>query len=138
LHGYEYIELYGVDMHIDDHEYFWQRPCVEAWVGFAKGRGITVMPHKTSPVCRSKYSEGIESGGRPDFSVPPFTEEQLLLLAKKHTQKIEAATAEITRQTGIIHSNDGARQAYLHLARVARGIESGIDVKNLQDTAVMR
>ena len=134
LHGYTHIELYGVDMHIDDHEYFWQLRCVEAWVGFARGRGITVIPHKTSPVCRSTYSEGIESGGRPDFSLPPFTEEGLLLLAKKHTQKIDAATAEINRQTGIIHSNDGARQAYLHLARVARGIESGIEVKTLETT----
>jgi len=134
LHGYTHIELYGVDMHIDDHEYFWQLRCVEAWVGFARGRGITVIPHKTSPVCRADYVEGMDCGGKPNFSIPPFTEDELLLLAKRHTQKIEVATAEITRQTGIIHSNDGARQAYLHLARVARGIESGIEVETLSST----
>jgi hypothetical protein len=141
LHGYTHIELYGVDMHIDDHEYFWQLKCVEAWVGFARGRGITVIPHKTSPVCRSTYVEGVESGGKPDFSVPPFTEDELLKLAHKHTAKIEVETveinklnAEISRHKDIIHSNDGARQAYLHLARVARSVESGIEVDTLETT----
>ena len=138
LHGYTYIELYGVDMVIDDHEYFWQRPCVEAWIGFAKGRGITVVTHKTSPVCRSGYVEGMDSGGKPEFGVPPFTEEELLWLAKQHTQKIDAATAEIEKLKGIIHSNDGARQAYLHLARVARAIEAGNEVKTLATTVQMR
>ena len=134
LHGYTHIELYGVDMHIDDHEYFWQLRGVEAWVGFAKGRGITVIPHKTSPVCRSSYVEGVEGGGKPEFSLPPFTEDELLLLAKKHTEKIDKATAEVNRLKDIIHSNDGARQAYLHLARTARAIESGIEIETLQTT----
>ena len=37
LDGYRHIEIYGVDMAVHDHEYFWQRPCMEGWVGFAKG-----------------------------------------------------------------------------------------------------
>jgi len=134
LHDYRYIELYGVDMAIDDHEYFWQRPCVEFWVGFAMGRGIKVIPHKTSPVCRSSYIEGRKSGGKPKFAKPPFTEDGFLGLAKKHTEKIDKAQAEITRLTGIIHSNDGARQAYLHIARVARATEAGIDLDTLETT----
>lgn len=131
LHDYKHIELYGVDMVIDDHEYFWQRPCVEAWIGFARGRGITVIPHRTSPVCRATYVEGMDSGGKPDFSCPPFTEEELLALAKRHTDKIEAVQSEIAKMKEIIISNDGARQAYLHLARVARAVEAGNDVPNL-------
>ena len=138
LHGYKHIELYGVDMVIDDHEYFWQRPCVEFWVGFAKGRGINVIPHKTSPICRSSYVEGRESGGKPNFAKPPFIEEELLGLAKRHTDKIDKATAEINKLTGIIHSNDGARQAYLHMARVARAVEAGNEVKDLSTCVVIR
>jgi len=134
LHGYMYIELYGVDLAIDDHEYFWQRPCMEAWIGFARGRGHTVLLHRLSPVCRASYVEGMDCGGKPDFSCPPFTEDELLKLAYKHTQKIDAATAEINRLKGIINSNDGARQAYMHLARTARAIEAGVVIETLDVT----
>jgi hypothetical protein len=137
LHDYYHIELFGVDMAIDDHEYFWQRPCMEAWIGFAKGKGHDVIVHPSSPMFKSTYVEGMDCGGKPNFSADPFYEEDLLGLAKAHAQKVEQTNAEITRLQAVVQSNDGARQAYTHMARVARAVESGNKVK-LKDTVVMR
>ena len=36
LQGAKEIGIYGVDMAVDDHEYFWQRPCMWGWVRFAE------------------------------------------------------------------------------------------------------
>jgi hypothetical protein len=137
LKGYMHIELYGVDMAIDDHEYFWQRPCMEAWIGFAKGRGHDVIVHSASPLLKSKYVEGMSSGGKPDFSAAPFIEEDLLGLAKRHQDKITGLNTKIAGLQAQVHGNDGARQAYTHMARVARAVESGDEMK-LDDTVVMR
>ena len=134
LHGYKHIELFGVDMVIDDHEYFWQRPCVEFWVGFAKGRGITVIPHRTSPICRSSYVEGKASGGKPDFAKPPFVEEEFLGLAKRHQEKIDAIQAQIGALQQQLISNDGAMQAYTQMGRVARAVEAGNQIDTLENT----
>ena len=134
LQGYEDITLYGVDLNIDDHEYFWQRPCMEAWIGFAKGRGIDIKLHQSSPVCKAQYVEGLSSGGTPDFAKPPFTEDGFLGLAKRHTEKIDALNAQIAALQQQVISNDGARQGYTQMARVARAVEAGTHVETLEHT----
>ena len=138
LRGYSYVELYGVDLAVDDFEYFWQRPCMEFWIGFAKGQGCEVVLHEASPVCRADYVEGAGCGGKPDFSKPPFTEAGLLKLAGQHQDKVLAAQEIIKQQEIAIHTNDGARQAYTHMARVARSVEAGNDIQTLDDTVRMR
>jgi len=138
LRGYKYVELYGIDLAIDDFEYFWQRPCMEAWIGFARGRGVEVVLHELSPVCRADYVEGDRCGGKPDFAKPPFTEVEFLMLAKRHEEKIVAMNAEIRKLSSMIQSNDGARQAYTHLARTARSIEAGNDIKTLDVTVMLK
>ena len=138
LRDYDVIEIYGVDMAVDDFEYFWQRPCMEAWIGFARGRGHEVILHKLSPVCKAEYVEGMESGGRPDFSKPPFTEAEFLSLAKRHQDKITEFNSKILTLQAALQSQDGARQAYTHMARVARAIEAGNDIKTLGVTIALK
>jgi len=134
LRGYPYMEIYGVDLVIEDFEYFWQRPCMEAWIGFARGKGHEVVLHDSSPVCRAEYVEGMNSSGKPDFAKPPFTEEGFLSLAKRHSDKIEAFKRNIKEITDRIHGHEGARQAYTNLARTARAVEAGNDIKSLDVT----
>lgn len=136
LRGYEYMELYGVDMAVDDFEYFWQRPCMEAWIGFARGRGHQVVLHTSSPVCKANYVEGRDYGTAS--TTAPFTEVELLALAKRHGDKIEVANGDIQRLQAVVQSNDGARQAYTHLARVARAVEAGNVLKTLDATVAMK
>ena len=134
LRGYPYMELYGVDLVIEDFEYFWQRPCMEAWIGFARGRGVEVVLHELSPVCKADYVEGMDSGGKPDFAKPPFTEAEFIGLAKRHEGKIAAMQKNIRELTDRIHGHEGARQAYANLARTARAVEAGNDIKTLAVT----
>ena len=134
LRGYPYMELYGVDLAIDDFEYFWQRPCMEAWIGFARGKGHEVVIHPLSPVCKAEYVEGMEAGGRPDFSLPPFTENELIKQAKVHSNKIAKLKQGIREFTDRIHGHEGARQVYTNLARTARSVEAGNDIKTLDVT----
>lgn len=116
--GAKEISVYGIKMAIDDHEYFKQRACFEAWLGFAKGLGIKVTVHESSPILKSNYDEGrhwnnVEKG--------PFTEDNLLRHAKKH-QEME----EHYRKMMLTHN--GARQTYENLAKVARGVDSGLPI----------
>jgi hypothetical protein len=138
LRGYQDIELFGVDLAIDDFEYFWQRPCMEAWIGFARGKGHNVTLHESSPVFKADYVEGMACGGKPDFSKPPFTEAGLIKLGNRHQDKIVDAQAEIEVLKARIQTNDGARQAYMHLARTARAVEAGNDIQTLDDTVRQR
>ena len=134
LQGYKHMELYGVDLAIEDFEYFWQRPCMEAWIGFARGRGHTVLLHHLSPVCKADYVEGMESSGKPDFAKPPFTEEGFLGLAERHAKKMAEMQSQIRELTDRIHGHEGARQAYTNLARTARSVEAGNDIQSLDIT----
>lgn len=136
--GFEHIELYGADMAVNDHEYFWQRPCLEAWVGFAKGRGVNVVIPACSPVGKSDYVEGEGAGGRPDFSKPPFTQAGFAKMAQVHQEKVAAAKAEIAQLQKIVDGHDGAAQVYDQLMRVARAVEAGNDIQKLEDAFQLR
>jgi len=138
LRGFEHIELYGVDMAIDDHEYFRQRPCLEAWVGFAKGRGVTVVIPPSSPVLRSDYVEGVGCGGKPDFALAPFTQYGFLEIAAKHADNVAQAKAQIAQLESAIVAHDSARQVYDRLAKVARAVEAGQVIEKLTDTVSIR
>jgi hypothetical protein len=122
IEGVDEIQIYGVDMAVDDHEYFKQRPDMYAWITCAKERGIKVFIPEQSSLYRSNYDEGT------DYNVnTPFSETQLLSLARMHEQKAEEAKAQFT-------SHDSARQVYERLAKVARGINSGVNIKTLSET----
>ena len=138
LRGFKDVELYGVDLVIDDFEYFWQRPCMEAWIGFARGRGLMVNLHESSPVLNADYVEGMDCGGKPDFAKPPFTEDEFLALANRHKQNINELNGKVQVLQAAIQSNDGARQAYTHMARAARAVEAGNDIQTLADTVAMK
>lgn len=138
LRGYDHVELYGVDMAVDDHEYFRQRPCMEAWIGFAKGRGVNVVLPAKSPVLKSDYIEGAGCGGKPDFALPPFTQAAFLEMAQKHADKVAAARAQIAQLEQMITAHDSARQVYDRLAKVARAVEAGQKIDSLADTVAMR
>jgi hypothetical protein len=49
--GYDEIGLWGVDMKADD-EYGYQKPNMEYLIGFARGKGIKVSIHPSSPLCK--------------------------------------------------------------------------------------
>jgi hypothetical protein len=138
LEGATHIGVYGVDMAVDNHEYFWQRPGVEAWIGFAKGRGIEVTIPDVSPVGKSDYIEGRKSGGKPDFKLKPFTEEDFKEAAEKHTQAMAAIQGKIKALESDYQAHGGAFQVYERLSKVARAIEAGQKIEKMSDTYTIK
>lgn len=146
LQGYKYIELYGVDMAVDDHEYFWQRPCMEFWVGFAKGMGCDVVIPEQSPLCKSEYVEGRDFGThRPQV---PFAANEYTELAESHAQKVELAHKRYAElQSAIdeaeqiklqITAHDAAKQVYERMAKVQRAIDNKQPIQSLSHTVEMK
>lgn len=133
LMGHQHIEIYGADMAVDDHEYFWQRPGVEAWVGFAKGRGVNVVIPPESPLGRSEYVEGRGSGGKPDFAKPPFTESAFGRMQEQHDKKVAESKEQRAFLDRVIDKHEAASEVYKKLAQVARGVEAGIEFDKLED-----
>jgi hypothetical protein len=134
--GFGTIAIYGVDLAITNHEYFWQRPCMEAWVGFAKGRGIKIEMPDVCPVGHSAYVEGRDWDGIKNnyksktlFCQAEF--EKLAEIQSKRTQEIDEQIKALSIKA---NAHAGAEQAYLHMAKVARAVEAGNDIKSLTDT----
>ena len=147
MEGATHIGVYGVDMAVDDHEYFWQRPCMEGWIQFARGRGIEVVIPDVSSITKCNYIEGrdykpnqrlSDMGLNPQFAKPPFTSSAFIEMAQTHIDKIQEYNNQITQIEQLIHTHDGCKQAYERLAKVARGVESGIDNLTLSGTVTLK
>ena len=135
--GFTHIGIYGVDLAISNHEYFWQRPCMEAWVGFAKGRGITIEMPDVCPVGKSDYVEGRDWDGVKNHygsKKSIFCQSEFEKLAANQSKKTQELDEQIKALTIKANAHAGAEQAYLHMAQVARAVEAGNDIKSLTDT----
>lgn len=136
LKGATEIQLYGVDLSISDHEYFWQRPCVEAWIGFAKGRGVKVVIPEVSHVGKSRYVEGRDWGN--DTEVGVFSEQSFAAMAVQHQMEMETIQAQRRELAIKAAAHDGALQVYQNLAKTARAVAAQIDVKSLTEATRLR
>jgi len=138
LKGAKHIAIYGVDMAVDDHEYFYQRPTMYAWIGYARGKGVRVDIPDESPLFKDPHVEGKNSGGKPNLAIKPFTEANFVEMASLHAQKMGELQAQINKLEALIHTHHGSRQSYERLAKVARAVESGQIIDSLSDQAVIK
>lgn len=136
LKGAKEIALYGVDLSISDHEYFWQRPCVEAWIGFAKGMGIKVTIPDVSHVGKSSYVEGRHWNEETEVGV--FTEEGFKAMAAQHAASVAKLQDQRKELAIAAAAHDGAQQVYNNLARIARAVEARVDVKSLMEATLVK
>lgn len=120
------INIYGVEMGVDNHEYFKQRPAMYAWIGYARGLGIKVNICEESSLFKDSYDEG-RDWGKPKG---PFSEEAFLSLAEAHRKKIEEYTM-------LVHTHSGSLQTYERLAKMARAVDSGQNI-NLTNSLVIK
>lgn len=135
MSGATEIGVWGVDMALDEHEYFMQRPSMEQWIGYAKGRGIKVYIHESSPLGYTTYREGRDW---PNKGFDGHDEGDLLDMARKHKEAslqaekelngLMAAQQRIEELKAKYQGHDGARQVYERLAKLERARSSGIDV----------
>lgn len=122
------IAIYGVDMAVDDHEYFKQRPAMYAWIAYAKGLGINVTIAEESPLFVEKYKEG-RDWGKESNSV--FSEKEFLSMVAHHEAKMD-------EYKQLYQNHDGCKQVYTRLAKVSRAVESGQEIKHLTDSLVIK
>ncbi len=137
LSGATEIGIYGVDMGVDDHEYFYQRPTMYAWIGYAIAKGIEVFIPEESPLFKDDYVEGT-TAGKPDLEKPPFTQKEFANMANIHASQINDLHSQVDQLQAKIQAHDGARQAYERLSKVARAVASGQDIKDLNSSAVIK
>jgi hypothetical protein len=130
LEGASEIGIYGVDMAVDNHEYFKQRPEMYAWIAYAKAKGIKITIPKESCLFKGEYVEGRDWGKKEHET---FSEDQFLQMANLHKSRMEECEEDIRAIQARFNSHDGARQVYERLAKVAR---SGQKV-NLTDTSIV-
>ena len=135
LEGFTEIHIYGVEMAVDNHEYFYQRPSMYAWIAYAKAKGIKVVIQGN--LFKDDYVEG-KSDGKPDLGLPPFTSTELNKVAQLHLDAIERIKNDILQLQFKMNAHSGSAQSYERLSQVARAIEAGISVKNLTDSMVLK
>lgn len=116
LNGATEIGIYGVEMAVDDHEYFKQRPAMFAWIAYAKGRGIKVTIPTESSLFKESYCEGRDWNKEAEHGT--FTTEAFRAMEKRHLDKITALKMEI-------EAHNGAAQAYANMQKVARAVDGG-------------
>lgn len=138
LEGADEIAIYGIEMAVDNHEYFKQRPEMYAWIAYAKAKGIKITIPEESTLFKGGYVEGRDWGNKVDMERPPFTQVQFEEMARTHQQKMNEYEAQRIQIDAHIQSHDGARQVYERLARVARAVETGIPVDSLSKTTVVK
>lgn len=90
--GYKRIDIWGVDM-TEDKEYAYERPCVEYYIGIARGMGILVGIPDTSALCSSPFVYG-----QTDIDAQPWRRMEQLV-----QQRLEAAE----RDTQVLSFNQG-------------------------------
>ncbi len=132
LEGYTEIEIYGVDMAISDHEYFWQRPNMEFWAGYAMGRGINLKIPEVSPLCKSAYVEGRDWGTRTENGV--FKDSEFEAMRAEHQKLINNIESESRKLELQRAKHEGAMQVYEHLKKVQRAQGTGQIFTTLLDT----
>lgn len=120
------IGIYGVEMGVDNHEYFKQRAGMYAWIGYAMGKGIKITIPDESSLFKDSYEEG------RDWLKPKdtFSEEALLEGAEVHRQKMKEYEM-------LVHTHNGSLQTYERLAKVARAKEAGQPV-TLNESMVIK
>lgn len=135
MDGASEIEIYGVAMALDEHEYFMQRPSMEQWIGYAKGLGVKVTIHD-SPLGYTTYREGRDW---PDKGFTGIDENEFQEMAEYHRVEMEKMDFELSKLLAMedrckelkakYQGHDGARQAYERLAKFERARNGGLDVE---------
>lgn len=134
LRGADEIGIYGCDMAVDDEEYFYQRPGVEALIGYARGKGIKVTIPEVSPLAKGKtYGVDFAPG-----KLGIFSESEFMKLAQMHQEKKRQIDAQIERLQAQWRTHDGSAQAYERMAKTARAVGAGQILNSLADTVILK
>ena len=136
LRGYKEVGIYGIDMGVDNHEYFKQRPYMYAWIGYARAKGIKITIPDNSPLFSETYDEGRDWGNKVATNKEgPFTRQSFEEMAKRHRDRIEELDRRIADMQTNRTAHHGSMQVFEQLARVCRVLEEGTKINSLSDVS---
>ena len=128
----EEISYWGIDMAVDDQEYFYEQPCMQRWLGYLKAKGIKITLPVGCPLGEPEYMEGVTANSPEPKH--PYSEQDFLEIAKVHQDKMDEITREMAALENKRIGHDGARQAYTRLAKVGRATDAGQGFESLLQT----
>lgn len=132
--GATHIGIYGIDMSVNDHEYFKQRPDMYAWIGYAMGKGIEITIPDESPLFKGNYDEGRDWGKSNPFSEESFLEMAELHRTKQNEVLFNALPDDKKDQVAQIYQiHEGCVQSFKSMARIARSVESGQSINSISE-----
>lgn len=133
MKGATHINFYGIEMDVDDNEYFYQRPALYAWKGYAEAKGIKVAAPNSSLFNDPFYP----TWNKGDLKTP-YTASNFQRMADKHQKKIDEALKQIVNFQQIIHTHSGCRQVYERLAKIARATDDGIEIQSIEESTSIK
>ena len=122
--GYKRIDLWGIDM-TEDKEYAYERPCVEYYIGVARGMGVTVGLPDTTALCSAPFIYGMT-----DIDSQPWRRMETLV-----QQRLEAAERDahmLAFQQGRV---DGAKTTLKFLLTAVRENTRVFDIMERETSA---
>lgn len=128
----EEIAMFGIDLAVNDTEYFYEQPCVKEWMGLARGYGIKITLPDGCPLGAPNYAEGITSN-HPE-GLGPYTEKNFLELASIHQKMMDELEEKRSQLLTKMQNHSGAIQNLKMLARTARATDGGQVIKTLTQT----
>ena len=115
LDDFQWIGLYGVDL-ASDIEYQQQRANTEYLIGYARGKGITVVTAPTAAICKAGHLYGFEK---------PLTENPLLEPVRNHLVGLKKKHDETV---ALLNTLDGAMQECDNFLKLPVFKERGVNL----------
>lgn len=139
LEGAKEIALYGINMSVNDDEYFRQKPNIEYWLSKAEHMGIKITTPDNCPLLKSEYTYGI---GRQrevgkDSGIP-FNTYEFSLLIRRHEKVIMDLQREIAEKEKDIIAHSGTKQAYQTMYQMARSYEAGCRIDSINGKVLLK
>ncbi len=121
--GYEEIHVYGIHLLMDE-EYFYQRPCLEYYLGIARGKGIKVYVHPAADILKFNYLYGWQDMTDQTRKIRDRINEFNTRMANLQTQ-LNQGTAQLQAQ---INQLQGAKEDAMYFLRTFGGESKKNDV----------
>lgn len=97
--GYKVLNLFGINLCVEEEEYSMQRACAEAWLGYAIGKGVTINIAQPSALLANSYMYGYE--GHKDVQIKLVqTKEQIKLGVEELEKRFAAVKEDLDSQKG--------------------------------------
>tara|TARA_Y100000296_G_scaffold87229_1_gene130777 strand:- start:3996 stop:4784 length:789 start_codon:yes stop_codon:yes gene_type:complete len=128
----EEIGYWGVDMGVNNQEYFYEQPIMQRWLGICTAKDIKITLPQGCPLGEPNYMEGVTANAPEPKH--PFSEGDFKQMAQRHQGKQTECTEQIRALELKRAQHDAAIQVYEKLSQVGRAVDGGQEFGSLTQT----